>query len=226
MPSSFIWVATLKRSLKSVQPTNTRRPEDAKSSKEFGGREEGLAVINNVMYCLLLPAYAQGCLSYPPLTHMLESKHSTPVLSLLKMTKRLWRRLEPGGRPMFGLTQNWEEGVMSFHEVIHALSISNPEAIRVAPWRWKGRLNFRRCEWRLCRSGIELQRRCCVECGLSFQSICKQFPTQVWWCNDSKTCWVFRGFEQLSSTIASWVMLQDMLKTGIFTQKYQQRRCL
>ena len=49
---------------------------------------------------------------------------------------------------------------MSFHEFIHARLISNSERIRVAAWRWKGRLDFRRCGWKLCRSGIEPYRGC------------------------------------------------------------------
>jgi len=91
---------------------------------------------------------------------MLEQKRPTPVLSLLKVTQRLRGRLKLGERPKFGHKQNWEGGAMSFHEFIHALLISNPEAISGAVWRWKGRLNFRRCGCRLCRSGMEPQGGC------------------------------------------------------------------
>jgi len=63
---------------------------------------------------------------------MLETKRPTPVLSLFTVTQTLRGKLEPGERPMFGLKQNLEGGVMSFHEFIHTRLISNPEAIWVA----------------------------------------------------------------------------------------------
>jgi len=133
-------------------------PGDTKSSGEFGG---GRASQWYIMWLLFdfFPAYAQGCVSQPH-WHMLDPKHPPPVLSLFKMTQRLRGRLEPGEMPMFGLKQNWEGGVMSFHVFIHARLLSNPEAMTVAGWRWKGRLDVRRCGWRLCRSGIEPCRGC------------------------------------------------------------------
>jgi len=59
-----------------------------------------------------------------------------------------------------GKTDVWDHakleiGVMSLHESIHAFLISNPEAIRVAAWRWKGHLDLRRCGSRPCRSAIK-----------------------------------------------------------------------
>jgi len=126
---------------------------------------EGFAMMNNVVCCLIfISAFARGCLSQPH-RHMLEAKRPTPVLILFKVTQRLRGRLEPGER------QIWEGGVMSFRVFIHALLISNPEAIWVAPWRWKGCFDFRRCGWRLCRSGIESYRGCLLLNAASHPSL-------------------------------------------------------
>jgi len=55
-----------------------------------------------------------------PHGHMSEPKRPIPVLSRFAVAPRLHGRLELRGRPMFGLTQNWDGGVMSFHEFIYA----------------------------------------------------------------------------------------------------------
>jgi len=102
--------------------------------------------------------HVQEAVSLSSHWHMLEPKRPTPVVSLFKVIQRLRGRLEPGERPMFGLKQNWEGGVMSFHEFVYAHFISNPEAISFGGGKRASTSDAVR--WRLWRSGIEPQRGC------------------------------------------------------------------
>ena len=121
--------------------------------------------------------------SLSPHWHMLGSKRSTPVLSLLKVTHLLGGRLKPGGRPMFRLKQNWEEVVMSFHEFIHALLISNPE------WQHgvgKGVSNSDAVIWDSADLGWNRRGVWLLNAAWHPSLYVKLFPAQVWWCN---ACW-------------------------------------
>ena len=129
--SSFVWAATLKLSLQ-LGPTNKHL---------LGGRHqvvkgvwwpEGFAVINNVVCCFIFfPAYARGCLSQPPLTHVraeTSNSSSEPVYGYPGITGEVgarwkadvWAQAKLGGRC----------NVLPW--VHPSRLISNPEAIWVA----------------------------------------------------------------------------------------------
>jgi len=78
-----------------------------------------------------------GCMSEP--------ERPTPLLSLLKVTQRLWRRLEPcrgGGRYS---SSRKTEGVYNVLPWVYPCSfVFKPTGSRVAAWRWKGRLDLKR----------------------------------------------------------------------------------
>ena len=97
---------------------------------------EGLAVINNVVCCLnLLPAYARGCLSQPRWHTRAETPDSSsePVYGDPEFTGKVGVRGKTGGWAHARLGV----GVMSFHEFILVLLISNAETSRVIARRRK-----------------------------------------------------------------------------------------
>jgi len=72
---------------------------------------------------------------------------------------------------------------MSFHVFFHALDLK-PRGYRVEVWRWKGRLDLRRCGRRLCSFGMELWRRYCMLNAAWHPSLYVELlSAQVGWCN-------------------------------------------
>jgi len=119
------------------QPTPAAGAGDAKSSRDFGGCRAPQWKIIWCAVCFLRPAYARGCASQPPRTHVraeTSNSSSEPVCSGPEIARKIGTK---GKADVWAHAKlGWRCNVLPWVHLCFLMS--NPEASRVAAWCWKG----------------------------------------------------------------------------------------
>jgi len=105
-----LWAVTFKQSLQ-VGPTNKHTLDQETPS------HQGSLV---VMWCAVWFScpHTHEDVSLRPHWYMLESKHPAPILSMFEVSQ-IMAKVATMGRRIIRHTQNWEQNVMSFRDLIH-----------------------------------------------------------------------------------------------------------